>query len=162
VDNDNSGDEEVPLHFELQRESRMVDPEKSRQMKTGVFNDADFWYHKGFTTGQKQQMDTALNCYKQAIKIDPAHYPSMFNLACCYEKLGRFSSAKRWFDNLCSIKLDWADAYYGAALSAFKLGKYEETLPRVSKAIGLAEHKSQSWYTFVYLQAVAFKKLKRY
>lgn len=39
-------------------------PEKAK-----VFRDSDFWYHKGITTGQKNKMETAIECYKQALKI---------------------------------------------------------------------------------------------
>lgn len=39
-------------------------PEKAK-----VFQDSDFWYHKGITTGKKDRMETAIECYKQALKI---------------------------------------------------------------------------------------------
>ena len=37
--------------------------------KIKVFQDSDFWYHKGITTGQKNEMQTAIDCYKQALKL---------------------------------------------------------------------------------------------
>ena len=48
----------------------------------------------------------------------------MFNLACCYEKIGNHELAYRNFDSLLLIKPDWAEAFYGASLSAFRLQNY--------------------------------------
>lgn len=52
----------------------------------------------------------------------------MFNLACCYEKIGKHTAALKQFDTLIVAKSSWTEAYYGASLSAFKLGQYEKAL----------------------------------
>jgi len=31
-------------------------------------------------------LTSALDCYKQALKLNPEHTPSIFNLACNYQK----------------------------------------------------------------------------
>lgn len=64
---------------------------------TSNLKDADFWYHKGFTLGKKDKMQTAIDCYKEALVINQQHYPSMFNLACCYQKSGRNELALEYF-----------------------------------------------------------------
>jgi hypothetical protein len=32
---------------------------------------------------------TAIDCYKQAILINTVHYPAIFNLATCYDRLDK-------------------------------------------------------------------------
>ena len=49
----------------------------------------------------------------------------MFNLACCYERICKYSAALKQFESLILIKPDWSEAYYGSSLSLFKLGHYE-------------------------------------
>ena len=66
--------------------------------------DSDFWYHKGVVLNQKNQEKEALDCYKQALKINKNHLPSIFNLACNYEKLEKFDKAELWFNHAISVK----------------------------------------------------------
>ncbi len=34
-----------------------------------IFKDADFWYHKGISSDKKGKTETAIECYKQALKL---------------------------------------------------------------------------------------------
>ena len=67
------------------------------------------------------------------------------------------------FENLIMIKPDWADAYYGACLTYFKMGKYEQALQRIEKGLDLIkDQKIMQKSPFVYMKAVCLKKLKRF
>jgi len=61
----------------------------------------------------------------------------MFNLACCYQKSGKNELALEYFESLLETKKDWSDAYYGATLSAFKLGFYQKALDFSTEAFQL-------------------------
>jgi Flp pilus assembly protein TadD len=37
--------------------------------KKKIFKDADFWYHKGISSAKKGNTETAIECYKQALKL---------------------------------------------------------------------------------------------
>jgi len=56
---------------------------------SNTYMDSDFWYHKGVILNEKQTVtdESALNCYKQAYKLNKKHTASTFNLACSYLKL---------------------------------------------------------------------------
>ena len=43
--------------------------EHEPQQKRKVLRDADYWYHKGITAWNKQNVETAIECYKQALKL---------------------------------------------------------------------------------------------
>ena len=83
--------------------------------------DSDFWYHKGVVLNQKEKNEAALACYKQALKLQSDHTPSIFNLACNYEKLQQYDEAKSWFLKAIQVKDDWPDAYYGLSLVCIRL-----------------------------------------
>lgn len=39
------------------------------QQRKKVLRDADYWYHKGITAWNKKNVETAIECYKQALKL---------------------------------------------------------------------------------------------
>ncbi len=73
-----------------------------------AYNDSDFWFHKGVVLNEKNESKHALSCYKQALKLNSKHLPSIFNLACGYEKLKQYEKAVRWFRHAINVKKDWA------------------------------------------------------
>ena len=70
-----------------------------KSKKESTYMDSDFWYYKGVVLNQKGRKwyDSALACYKQALELNKDHVPSIFNLACNYEKLEQYPEAKEWF-----------------------------------------------------------------
>jgi tetratricopeptide (TPR) repeat protein len=70
---------------------------------------------------QKEQNESAVECYTQALKINEKHLPSIFNLACNLEKLKRYEKAKHWFEHAIKVKPSWPDALYGLTLVCIKL-----------------------------------------
>jgi len=89
-----------------------------------VYLDADYWYHKGVVLNQKQENEYALNCYKQALELNPNHKASIFNLACAFEKLGQYEQALEWFKHAINVDEKWPDAHYGLTLCCLKLKLY--------------------------------------
>ena len=123
--------------------------------KTNTYMDSDFWYHKGVVLNQKNKNESALNCYNQALKLNNTHTPSIFNLACNYEKLGQYEDAKSWFEKAIAVKDDWPDAYYGLALTCIKLNQTQEAVDAIEKAI---IHSGQNVEAQVlYVRALSYK-----
>ena len=69
------------------------------------------------------------------MKLNQSHTPSIFNLACNYEKLEDFPKAKKWFLHAIKVKEDWPDAYYGLALTCVRLYEYEEACKYIELAV---------------------------
>ena len=92
--------------------------------------DSDFWYYKGVVLNQKGRKwyDSALACYKQALELNKNHTPSIFNLACAYEKLMNYEDALEWFSHAIKVQQDWPDAHYGLALCCLKLKRNNEAV----------------------------------
>lgn len=103
------------------------EPAETLRNKKFDFNDANFWFLKGYnhSHGSVHEEESAIDSYRQAINIDPFHIDSIHNLACVYEGQERFQLAIKWFSialELKSMDQDLKDAYYGMALSYFKSG----------------------------------------
>jgi tetratricopeptide (TPR) repeat protein len=81
-----------------------------------------------------QENEYALNCYKQALKLNKNHKASIFNLACAYEKLKDYSAALEWFYHAIKVEEDWPDAHYGLALCCLKLKKNQEAVHHIENA----------------------------
>ena len=73
----------------------MTGEEKQEQMN--LVRDADFWLTKGISMSAHNQLSTAIQCYKQTLLLNQNHYVAMHNLAVCYERLDKLSSALKWF-----------------------------------------------------------------
>ena len=102
--------------------------------------DPEFWYHKGVVLNQNDQaLQSALNCYKQALKLNPEHTPSIFNLACNYQKNNEPAKAKEQFEKAIKVKEDWPDAYYGLTLTCIELGLTGEAVESILNAIKYTE-----------------------
>lgn len=78
---------------------------KLRKMKF-TFQDANFWYVKGCRHSEKLEMDSAIDSYRQAIRLDSKHTEAMQNLACQHELQQRFELACKWFKTAIIISPD--------------------------------------------------------
>ena len=45
------------------------------------FQEANFWYLKGYDHAEKTEMDSAIDSYRQCIRLDSKHAGAMVNLA---------------------------------------------------------------------------------
>lgn len=61
--------------------------EKLRNMKLD-FHKADFWYLKGYDHYHSinNELESAIDSYRQAIRLNPFLVDAMHNLACSYEE----------------------------------------------------------------------------
>ena len=76
--------------------------------------------------------------------LNKEHFPSMFNLATCYEIMGRFSQAKKWFRILLNLKPKMImEAYMGCCLVCIKLGHYEEANDLVTVGLKLLHERQK-------------------
>ena len=87
---------------------------------------ADHWYIKGVTFTASRIMANAIQCYKQALQLNRIHFLAMYNIAVVYFKMGKVSSAKKWFFKAIDVEKKLEPAYKGACLACFKLGHYQE------------------------------------
>ena len=112
------------------------------------------------------ELDSAIDSYCQALRIQPVQADVMHNLACVYETQQRFELAIKWFD--IAIQTDpenekLLDSYYGAALCFLKNGEPLPAIEKLSQAIillggrDIRERKMMHKYYFRYLRAICYR-----
>lgn len=98
---------------------------------------------------QKDENESAVQCYRQALKIDEKHLPSIFNLACNLEKLKRYEEAKHWFEHAIKVQPSWADALYGLTLVCIRLEKPVDAVKYIKQAVALEGDKASLHLKYV-------------
>lgn len=88
---------------------------------TQAYLESDYWYHKGVVLNSMEKDEQALECYRQALKLNQHHKASIFNLACAFEKLGKYEEALSQFKQAVGVEESWPDAHYGLALCCLAL-----------------------------------------
>ena len=137
-----------------------------------VFNDPDFWLHKGQVLKGKGDLEGAIKCYEEGLQRDEAHVPLIFNLASSYYMAGQFAKAKENFAKAFRNKKDFKEAMFGISLCAFKLNSYQESLAYIQRAIeqdrenakreGKLEQIQTDVLQYHYLKALCNKQMKNY
>ena len=102
-----------------------IEPENIK-IKEQAFQDAEFWFAKGFEMQKKEGVEVALDYYLQGVRANQTHFPCVFNLACVYSNMDKHVNAKKWFKLAIKINPRSIDAYYGSALSSFKLRQFQD------------------------------------
>lgn len=80
------------------------DYEKCEQVLLTLLTDeskkyADIYNTLGFIANQKRQLDTAVEYFEKAIKINPHYTEAALNLAITYNDLGEYAKAEKIFEN---------------------------------------------------------------
>lgn len=106
------------------------------------FHTATFWFLKGYEHYHcaKNEVESAIDSYRQAIRLNPFYVDAMHNLACSYEEQQRFELGTRWFQRVIDLDPHVWDAYHGFALCAFKGGRADLALEKLNKVIELIVH----------------------
>lgn len=135
-------------------------PKKGK--KESTYMDSDFWYYKGVVLNQKgrQWYESALSCYKQALLLDKDHIPSIFNMACNYEKLKCYPEAKEQFLRAIQAQERWPDAHYGLALVCIKLNQFEEAVKAAENAVKWSGRTPASHV--LYMRALAYRENRQF
>jgi tetratricopeptide (TPR) repeat protein len=88
---------------------------------------AEDWYNLGFAQQRLEQKDAARKSLRAALKLDPLHAPSLYNLAFLDFEAGNVEEALRGFKAALKARGgDYPEAQYNAAVLLGDLGRYEE------------------------------------
>lgn len=83
---------------------------------------------KGYKVQKNEGIEVGIDYYLNGVRTNPFHYPCIYNLGCVYYQLEKYLNAVKWFSLAIKVQPSTSDAYYGCALSNFKLKRFEEAL----------------------------------
>ncbi|KAG1682020.1 Stress-induced-phosphoprotein 1 [Nymphon striatum] len=81
---------------------------------------------KGNTALQSGKIDEAINCYSEAIEIDPENYVLYSNRSAAYAKAENYTSALADAEKTINLKSDWGKGYSRKAAALSFLKRYSE------------------------------------
>jgi 2-polyprenyl-3-methyl-5-hydroxy-6-metoxy-1,4-benzoquinol methylase len=118
------------LHY---TESASTPPDKSMVKANSKKSSANLLFEEGNAHFVKGELDSALACYKKAVKIKPSFFQARYNIAAISQNRGDFSTAIDEYEKVIRIRPEAIDAYYnlGATLRNFKFSEYKDKLADV-------------------------------
>ena len=141
-------------------------PDPKLKNKRFNFEDADFWYLKGYDHYNKSELDSAIDSYRQAVRLNQRHYHAMVNLANCYEQQQCYPKAITWYDFALWVLPESDDAHYGISLCCMKDGDPQRGLHHIEEAIKAIKDKelfsTEEKIHLPYMRAMCLKLLKKY
>lgn len=114
-----------------------IAPDPKMMKQKYDFQNADFWYLKGYehAHSSRNEVESAIDSYRQAIRLRPHFVQALHNLACMYEEQQRFQLGMKWFDIVIKLNPNILDSYHGYALCSFKNGNSEVAVKYLNIAI---------------------------
>jgi len=83
---------------------------------------ADFYHNRGFTYRKQGELEKAIQDYTAAISLDNNHQKSLYNRACCYEKLNYWDLAENDYFKALELATDKTNVLIHVANLKLKLG----------------------------------------
>ena len=128
----------MELHKLVENESAFTSGQKKRRIQTLI--DSDVWFNKGLKSlNTDKSVLTALDCFKMCYTIEETHVASIFNLAVCYDLLGKFKCAIKYFDMCIHLKPQMSIAYFGSAYCNVKIGNHDASLSQICSVTAVLE-----------------------
>ncbi len=121
-------------------------------------NDVTFWFNKGFSLYEKGNYLDSINCYTEALRLNPNYVDAWNNKGLGFFMLNRFEEAIECFNKAIAINPNSQNPHFNKAGSLRKLGRLEEAILCYNNAIQINPNVNAVW---VY-QGLAFIDLNRF
>ena len=100
-------------------------------------SDPAVWYDKGNTLSAIGQLEGALNCFNEALILDPKDTRAWNSKGGCLASLGRLDEAIACYDNALLLNPSYALAWYAHAVIEERLGYVENALTAYKRFLAL-------------------------
>lgn len=103
-------------------------------------------------TNSPQDAESALEEFKQELKLDPTNSNAAYEIAEIHRKAGRFDEAQKFFRMALGHYPDFEEAHVGLAGALFGLRENDEALVELESAIALNAADEVAWYRLSQVQ----------
>ena len=115
----------LPEEFQRAHASTKAVPDKGR------------WFMKAHTLMEFGRLKEALDCYAEALKLDPSEAEVYNNMAVCLTRLGRIEEAVSYAEKAVALRSTYAEAWANLGGLYAALGDYERGLAACERALAL-------------------------
>jgi len=103
------------------------------------------WFNKGFALHNLGRYDEAINCFDEAIRLDPNLAPAWYNKGLSLGKLERYEDAINAFNEAIRLDPNHANAWYSKGNALFSQGNYDEAIKAFDETIRLNPNYANAW-----------------
>jgi serine/threonine protein kinase/Tfp pilus assembly protein PilF len=112
----------------------------------------------GLMHGDSGEDELAVQCFLQALELDPAYSVARQQLAFAYEKMGKMNEAEQEYREVITLKPDYWPGYYYFGLFFCYQGRYEEGEEMFLKITALAPDITKGYDLLGYV----YQRLEKY
>lgn len=98
---------------------------------------APAWNHRGVALKELKRFKDALDCYEQALLIDPNFSQAHCNKGVALKELGRLESAVACYEQALQLQSDYPEALSNRGNALHQLGRLGEALDSIDAALAL-------------------------
>ena len=95
------------------------------------------WYRQGNDAFEREEYDTALNCYTKLIEMEPDLFEAYYIRGTVYGAKREYENAVADFDRAILLNPDYAEAYYGRAIAYSAQQEYGRAAADITKSQAL-------------------------
>ena len=114
-----------------------VQPVQQGRQQMGVHSSADYFHSKAWASRARGDYTAAIHGYSRAIAMDPRHFKSVFNRACCHARLGRFRAAAQDLATARALEPSNPHVFFNLAMVSDALGQPRRACRAISSALGI-------------------------
>ena len=96
---------------------------------------AEEYFFQALESHKKNNLQSAKNNYKEALKLNPNHFETNYYLGGLLAQTKKFVLAKSLFEKAIQIKPDFVEGHYNLAIILQELGEYKKAINSYEKAI---------------------------
>lgn len=105
---------------------------------------ADAWCNLGIMEFENEQKSKAINCFTNALKQDPRHFESHYNLANVYLEVENLELAKMHYEVAAEIEPDSPNVYYNLGVVYAMHKEFEMAVKSIERFIELTPGEGSS------------------
>ena len=103
------------------------------------------WLNKGASLKSLGRFDEAIQCYDQALRIDPQYAAAWSNKGNSLASLGRFDEALQCFEQALRITPQLVEAWVSKGASLANLGRFAEAVQCYDQALRINPQYAEAW-----------------
>jgi len=94
-----------------------------------------YWVYKGDKALKKEYLQEAIYCYERGVKLHPAHYKALYNLANIYVVYEDYYSALKNYEKALMVKPDYEIARIDYALILSQVYRVDDAIEQYKKVL---------------------------
>jgi tetratricopeptide (TPR) repeat protein len=119
------------------------------QAENTGFNSDNALLPTGNAYNKPENLEQAIQSYKEAIKANPNDFDAHFELGGCYSELGNEQEALKATKEAVRIRPNYPFAHIALGLNYHNLGRYEEAIETYKHAVELDPHLADTVQTLI-------------